>query len=296
MKFSRLLISLFFPASMTIAHKYIFPSEPQVPLAPPPLSQAPDSRRIIIQTSSRSISGSYPLYDLLSISTESGSISVDVTPHPASSEDPSQPASLEIKSRSGSVHATFSEGFFNSFVDRDDDPNTNYRGGYEKTAIQPGIPAREYITSVNTQSASISGTFPLGSRTSLDAQSGSIGVELVVVPVSRSGPRRLRTISHGGMQSVRVVHDNFWPMVKEAWWEGMVSEHESHSGLISVEYPDSWEGTIEVEAHSGSISVTGRGVEIVREWQGRMIARKGKAGGGKVIVRAWSGSVDLRFG
>ncbi|KAI0191799.1 hypothetical protein EV127DRAFT_480248 [Xylaria flabelliformis] len=281
---------------MTIAHKYRFPSEPQVPLAPPPYSQAPDSRRIILRTSSNSISGSYPLYDLLSISTESGSISVDVTPRPASSEDPSQPASLEIKSDSGSVHATFSEGFLDSFVDRDDDSKTNYRGGYEKTAIQPGIPAREYITSVNTQSASISGTFPLGSRTSLESQSGIIGgVELVVVPVSISGPRRLRTITHAGMQSVRVVHDDFWPMVKEAWWERMVSEHESHSGLINVEYPDSWEGTIEVEAHSGSISVTGRGVEIIREGQGRMIARKGKDGG-KVIVRAWSGSVDLRFG
>ncbi|KAI1737367.1 hypothetical protein F4680DRAFT_468317, partial [Xylaria scruposa] len=258
--------------------------------------EAPDSRRIILRTSSKSISGSYPLYDLLSISTESGSISVDVTPHPASEEDPSQPASLEIKSHSGSVHATFSDGFLGPYVDRDDSAKTNYGGRYGDTAIQSGTPAREYITSVSTRSASISGTFPLGALTSLDSQAGSIsGVELVVVPMSTSGPRRLRTISHGGMQSVRVVHDDFWPVAKEAWWEGMVSKHESHSGSINVEYPDSWEGTIEVESRSGSISVTGRGVEIIREEQGRMIARKGKDGG-KVIVKAWSGSVDLRFG
>ncbi|KAI1757018.1 hypothetical protein F4782DRAFT_525786 [Xylaria castorea] len=277
---------------------YILPSEPQAPLIPPPPppSQAPDPRRIVLRSSSNSISGSYPLYDLLSISTESGSISVAVTPHPASSEDPSQPASMELKSLSGSVHATFSERFFDRFVGRDGNSEQKYRGGSGNTAIPPGIPAREYITSVSTRSASISGTFPLGSYTSLDSQSGSIGgVELVVVPISTSGPRRLKTVSHGGMQSVRVVDDDLWPMVKEAWWEGMVSRHESLSGSINVEYPDSWEGTIEVQTGSGSMSVTGRGVEIIRQEQGRMVARKGKDGG-KVIVRARSGSVNLRFG
>ncbi|KAI0977166.1 hypothetical protein F4678DRAFT_468405 [Xylaria arbuscula] len=275
----------------------VFPSKPQVPLTPPPLSQDPDSRRIILRSSSQPISGSYPLYDLLSISTESGSISVAVTPQPASPDDPSQPASLKLSSHSGSVHATFSEGVLDQLADRDDRSEEYYRGGSDSTAILPGIAAREYITSVQTQSASISGTFPLGSYTSLDAQSGSIsGIDLVVVPTIPSEPRRLKTTSRDGMQSVRIVDDEFWAVAKEPWWEGMVSRHESHSGSIDVQYPDSWEGTIEVETESGSIHVTGRGVEIIRERWGKIIARKGRDGGGKVIVRGRSGSVNLRFG
>ncbi|KAI1297504.1 hypothetical protein F5Y03DRAFT_280521 [Xylaria venustula] len=289
MKLPQLISFMFLTTPMSFANVLPFLSDPQVPLTPPPLSQAPaDSRRIILRSSSQPISGSYPLYDLLSISSESGSISVDVTPQPASAQDPSHPASLKIRSHSGSVYATFSEEFLDQLAGGD---------GLINTAIQPGIPVREYITSVQTRSASISGTFPLGSYTSLDSQAGSIsGIDLVVVPTIPAEPRRVKTTSRDGMQSVRVVDDEFWAASKEAWWEGMVSRHESHSGSINIQYPDSWEGTIEVETESGSINVTGRGVEIIRQRQGKVIARKGRAGGGKVIVRARSGSVDLRFG
>ncbi|KAI1120609.1 hypothetical protein F5Y10DRAFT_258054 [Nemania abortiva] len=326
MKLSKFISSFSLSASMRFA--YALPSEPQAPLIRPPLPQTPDPRRIVLRETSNSISGSYPLYDLLSISTESGSISVAVTPHPASSEDPFQPASLELKSKSGSVHVTFSETFvehqvtsdgvtpnpppphlstieadhddsarYDSHTNRDSSSEQNYGDRSWDAAAQPGIPARDYITSVSTRSASISGTFPLGSHTSLDSQSGSLsGIELVVVPIDKPRPRFLKTVSRDGMQGVRVVVDDFWAVGKNAWWEGMVSTHESRSGSISVEYPDSWEGAIEVDTESGSISVTGRGVEIIREAQSRVIARKGKGRGGKVMARARSGSVNLRFG
>ncbi|KAI3333093.1 hypothetical protein F4824DRAFT_503385 [Ustulina deusta] len=165
MKLSKVISSLSLPVFVSCA--YVFPSELQAPLIQPPLPQTPDLRRIILQTTSKSISGSYPLYDLLSIATESRSISVAVAPHSAS-EDPSRPASLELKSSSGSVHVTFPGTF-----------------------VEPsGIPVREYITSVSTQSTSISGTFPLGSHTSLDSRSGSLSAELVVAPINTAGPRR----------------------------------------------------------------------------------------------------------
>ncbi|KAI0098679.1 hypothetical protein GGR51DRAFT_537497 [Nemania sp. FL0031] len=272
MKLSKHALPLLLPAS-------IVRSEVQVPLTPPSLSptpNAPDSRRIILRSTSNSISGSYPLYDLLSISTQSGSISVGVTAHSASEEDPSQPASLKLKSDSGMIHITFPETW--------------------NTAAQSGIPLREYNTFVATQSGSISGSFPLGLHTSFDSRSGSISGDLVVVPINTLGPRQLKTISHDGMQSLRVVSHDSWPAtVKQAWWEGMVSRHEGHSGLINLDYPDCWEGIIEVEADSGSIGITGRGVQIIRQEQGSMLARKGRDGGGKLIVRARSGSVNIRF-
>jgi hypothetical protein len=92
------------------------------------------------------------------------------------------------------------------------------------------------------------------------------------------------------------VEESIGAEEKETWWEGMLSKHESQSGSIHVEYPDTWEGTIDVGTESGRVSVTGRGVEILREGMGRIIARKGEDGGGKVIARAGSGSVDLKFG
>lgn len=116
------------------------------------------------------------------------------------------------------------------------------------------------------------------------------------MPVKGSEARRLSTLSPSGSQKVRITEDYFWAGQKEAWWQGMESRHESRSGAINVAYPDSWEGMIEVETGSGSISVTGRGVEIIREGRGRVLAQKGEKGGGKVIVRAASGSVNLRFG
>jgi len=100
---------LFLLATMSPA--YAHPSNPQDPLIQPPNPQAASSRRTILRSSSNSISGSYPLYDLLSVSTQSGSISVDVSPHSASSQDPLQPATLELRSNSGRVHATLSEAF-----------------------------------------------------------------------------------------------------------------------------------------------------------------------------------------
>jgi len=282
------------------------------------------SRRIALRSSSSSISGSYSLYDLLSIATQSGSISVHVTLQSASSNNPFQPATLELRSKSGSVRATLSEAFiyhhagadgatdppppYSSALDADDDVKSDtyadpgytleqYRKDRPSNAvIQSGFPDREYITSVNTQSGSISGTFPLGARTGLESHSGSLSrVELIVVPVRFLGSRRLSTMSHSGSQSVRIVENCSWA-TEEAWWEGMLSKHESRSGSINVEYPDSWEGTIEVETESGSVSIKGIGVEIIREGRGRVVARKGKEGSGKVMVRSGSGKVDLRFG
>ncbi|KAI1116607.1 hypothetical protein F5Y14DRAFT_405937 [Nemania sp. NC0429] len=260
-----------------VAPEHQVAPERPAPPAQPPLPDAPDPRRVIVRSTSHAISGSYPLYDLLSIYTESGSINVDVTPHPASSEHPSRPASLELKSSSGSVRATFPKSFMGQF----------------------GFPARDYTTSVSSRSGSISGTFPLGSHTSLDSRSGSIaGIELIVVPTTASRPRQLSTVSHVGMQSLRIVDDQLRTVAgKSSWWDGMVSRHESHTGAVNVEYPESWEGTIEMETDLGSINVTGRGVEIIREVRGSLLARKGQGeGGGKIIIKAKTGSVNLRFG
>jgi hypothetical protein len=274
MNIYNIVLSLLFSSSMSYASIFL-------PNFQNPLSEAVSSRRVVLHSESKPISGLYPLYDLLSISTQSGSISVSVTPHSASEKDPYQPAALKLRSKSGSVNMGLSEAF----------------AEHANAALLFDAPARKYVTTVSTQSGSVSGTFPLGTHTTFDSQSGSLsGIELVVMPTNTTEPRLLRTASRDGMTSVRIVNDNFWPGKKEAWWYGMVSKHETQSGSISVEYPDSWEGTIEAESRSGSVSVRGRGVEVIRKENGKVIARKGGNDGGKIFVESRSGSIDLKFG
>ncbi|KAI0157763.1 hypothetical protein GGR57DRAFT_54357 [Xylariaceae sp. FL1272] len=255
----------------SISASMLIPKD-QYPLSPPPPypgSDAPASRRIVIDETSQSISGSYPLYDLLSISTKSGSVSVSVSLHSASDEEPA-PAVLNIRSQSGSINSQLEHLF-------------------------AGHATRDYVTSIATQSGSMSGTFPLGLQTSLDSRSGSInGVNLVVMPVNSTGPRHLQTTARGGSTSLH-VKESFWTGRETAnWWQGMTSRHESNSGSMYVDYPESWEGTIEARSTSGSVSVTGRGVQIIRREHGRVYAQKG-GDGGKIVIDVRSGSVDLRF-
>ncbi|KAH8647248.1 hypothetical protein BX600DRAFT_518524 [Xylariales sp. PMI_506] len=300
----------------------------QEPLVRPEAApQSPNSRRIVLHYTSKSISGSYPLYDLLSISTESGSISVSVTPQPASSYDPSQPASLELRSKSGSIRATLLERN-EEHVDRSDnavipsDPPPPYEltdtssagcisdakhDGKENTvdphscgigshSATSAVPARDYTTAVYTRSGSISGSFPLGINTKIETGSGSLsGLELVVMPTKTSGARRLSTVTQNGSQNIRVVSNGFWAAEKDAWWQGMASLHEGRSGSINIEYPDSWEGGIEIVNESGSVSITGRGVEYIWKGDRKVIAKKGNDTNTSILIKNRSGSVNLRF-
>lgn len=68
---------------------------------------ATGSREIIVDNGARSIWGQFPLYDLLSLSTTSGSIAVTIMPQPADPENPDEPARISIRTKSGSVTVSF---------------------------------------------------------------------------------------------------------------------------------------------------------------------------------------------
>ncbi|KAI9934263.1 hypothetical protein AWENTII_008667 [Aspergillus wentii] len=74
----------------------------------PPCAENPEQREITIDNGPQSIQGRYPLFDLLSLSTTTGDITVSVVPQLASSESPDEPARLRIRSTSGSVTVSFS--------------------------------------------------------------------------------------------------------------------------------------------------------------------------------------------
>jgi len=63
--------------------------------------------------------------------------------------------------------------------------------------------------------------------------------------------------------------------------------------VINVGYPDNWEGTIEVKTQSGIVSVTGRGLEIISEGWGRLVARERQERNAKTIVMTGIGGCEF---
>jgi hypothetical protein len=122
-----------------------------------------NSRRVEVETVSGSINGLYPLYDLLGLYSQSGSINVGVLPHSADPAAPS-PARLEVKTSSSSVNVHL--------------PVL----GQGSPKFTP--PAREYYTQVQSTAGSISGSYYLGSSTTFKSTSGSLGLN--VLPVVHS--------------------------------------------------------------------------------------------------------------
>ena len=146
-----------------------------------------NSRKTRVDTDSGSISGTYALHDLLSLTSKSGSIDVTVEPKEADEEGPHAPADFVAKTRSGSIDAKFPSS---SSSDNDDD--------YE-------IPERNYRNRVSTRSARIQGRYILGSSspTTFSTHSGSTDVD--VLPYSSElGGATLRTENHSGKTALRL--------------------------------------------------------------------------------------------
>ena len=272
-----------------------------------------NSRRVVVETTSGSISGLYPLYDLLGLYSQSGTVLVGVIPHAADPAAPS-PAKLEVKTTSSgvNVHLPILES-----------------GGRKFTP-----PAREYYTEVQTVSGSIKGSYYLGSSTtfkgvstSIDldvlpvvhsygesyskvgtfetkTQSGTTNIEILdpiflqtyknperpktpYIPIGNDDPYLLLPPGDGKLfeDSLASKNDKFDSASEVAtpFTEGKVralrSTHTSSSGSISVQYPSVWEGTISASSVTGGIQVLGNGVSIIREKNGwgkkEVVAKKG---------------------
>lgn len=66
------------------------------------------TREIIVEKGTGSIFGRYPLYDLLSLKTNTGSIVAHIDPQPADPDFPDKPARVVLETTTGSITVTFS--------------------------------------------------------------------------------------------------------------------------------------------------------------------------------------------
>jgi len=145
------------------------------------------------------------------------------------------------------------------------------------------IPKREYRTNVISKGGSIHGSYIHGKQTIIESSSGSIGVD--ILPYSANDyESTLFTKSNSGSQKITVLSPYFNPGTSIA---RLKSTHIGSSGQLQLKYPQEWEGRISGQTSSGSLTLKGRNVEIIKF---------GSRGGGKyVIAKKGEGDSALQF-
>lgn len=242
------------------------------------------SRRTVVETFSGDIEGTFALRDLLSLSSRSGDVNVDVDPKKADDENP-VPAEFLAKSFSGDVRAEFP---------------TN-----SDSEKQSPIPDRDYRIRADSKSGDIRGTYILGRTAEFSTRSGDVKVNIMPYSANLSGST-LETDVKSGKTELELLEpyhaDSF--DTSDEHREGVIdalrSLHKSNSGDIKLKYPREWEGRIDGETASGDIRLRGKDVEIwadpeIPSVMKRVIANKGR-GHSELKFTARSGDVDALIG
>ena len=227
-----------------------------------------DSRRTVVEVDTGSIRGSFSLFDLLLLKTNSGDIEVDVTAHEVNPRGP-QPANLTVNTMTGKANVHF--------------PIRNAK-----------VPKRDYRITMESKSGAISGTLLHGSSTTLMSGSGSITA--TVYPIG--DPNNKSMISTESVSGN--THLTIMPSLTKPDYplRRLFSDHRVITGSIILRYPDTWEGDIVGKYLSGSVHVNFGDTRIVhdgtksRSWHD-FRAVKGK-GWGVMGFQAVSGSVTIK--
>jgi len=221
-----------------------------------------NSRRIELETTSNTISGSFPLADLLSLKTVSGAVNVEIEPKEAGIDE--QAGTLLIHTTSGTIKAN--------------------------TAVS-SIPNRNFNTQIHTVSGSVSGNYLLGVTSNVNSASGTINVDFYT---AGDAAKRSCIVNSAGGSIGAIVHDDFYAL------STVRSNFQAQSGSVDVQFPASWEGKIQGESKSGSIAITGEGVKIIKDIRpipgyGRIVTAEKGDGFSNLSAETQSGAISVRF-
>lgn len=222
------------------------------------------SRSIVISEMSNSVAGTFVLYDLLSISTMSGSIEITIVPHPASSSK--APAELRLNTVSGSIKVTMAPFLH--------DPST-------------ATPERIFNSSLKSMSGSITAALVHNYKTYVSTMTGSIAASLYPLgqPSSKSHVD-VRCMS--GSTSI-TLH----PCVScpQAGLRGISTDFRGSSGGLKVRFPSTWEGEVISHLNNGRVK---------HEWEGLQVLKDGPSftavkGSGVAQLNIWGSSMNVEL-
>jgi DUF4097 and DUF4098 domain-containing protein YvlB len=214
-----------------------------------------NSRETRLETVSGSISGKYALRDLLSITTKSGSVNINVEPKEAV-DGVSKTAVFTANSVAGSIRADFE---------------------------RKSIPERDYQTTIETTVGSVDGTFIHGSKTSITSVAGGVTVDLMPFK-SGDYASELTTSTNMGQSIITVVSPY---RGAGTTLNGLKAMHKSISGAMNLTYPQEWEGHLKGSSVNGALHLQGKDLKL--------ISREEKPGSNKVEAKKGKGASNLSF-
>jgi DUF4097 and DUF4098 domain-containing protein YvlB len=222
-----------------------------------------NSRKIEVETTSNTISGSFSLADLLAIKTVSGAVNVEV--EPMETEFEKHVGTLLIRTASGNIKA-----------------NT----------LTSTIPNRDFNTQVHTVSGSVSGTFLLGTTSNINSASGAINTAFHTAGSLANRSCIVNSVS-GSIQST--IYDKSYKLGT------LRSNFHSQTGAVDLHFPTAWEGQIQAESKMGSIDIVGDGVDIVKDitpfpGAGRIVVAEKGDGDSNLSAQTLNAPISVRIG
>ncbi|KAH4112248.1 hypothetical protein HBI18_182010 [Parastagonospora nodorum] len=226
-----------------------------------------NSSATYLKTISGSISGLYTLSDLVSVTSKSGSVNIEVEPQ-AATADSSPSAIFMVDAHSSSVRTDFK---------------------------RKRIPDRDYQVYINTTVGSVDGTFIHGSRTEINSVAGYVNADLLPFK-SGDFASTINTDTDAGQTRIRVRTPY---KAKNIPMTGLTSVHKTVSGELDLTYPQEWVGHINGTSLSGALHLEGKDLELLGEndkpQENHVEAQKGK-GGGKLEFDTDSGECKIKIG
>lgn len=286
-----------------------------------PSSFVLNSRYIELKTISAPIRGAWPLYDYLGIQSTSGSIHVGIEPQPDAEGQEPKPAILYVRTISGSVEALEKIDLAQSAFAASQISDQAASADQAVLQSKDYLPPRDYRVDVYSTSGTVHAALAFSSSCSIHTTSATVNADLLPLldsSLAEGGSRQVSLETHTTSGSMTLnIADPLWIDAKAGSyvalgpdaagqaahaWRSLTSRHSSTSSSLRVFYPASWEGDIDLGTLSGSMSLKGKDVKLIRagkDWPGvkkAVKARKGPEGGSTMTVRTTSGSITVQVG
>ncbi|OAQ98529.1 hypothetical protein LLEC1_02778 [Akanthomyces lecanii] len=235
------------------------------------------ARELFLSSRSGAITGLFPSHDVLDVFSSSGSTSLTLLPL---FDKPSHAGKVVVRSNSGTL-------------------NINGKLDADAAASRVHFPSRNSSVTIITTSGSIRAVLGLTKSVTIRSSSGSQNITALLSDHSHDRRSDFVTASSSGTQSITVVSAAQLDKTESSAVEktdgtGFVCKHSNRSGSVRIAYPGEWEGTVEAHSYSGSISVTGEGVDMDRAHH-RVTGVKGTPEH-HTDVGTSSGSISVNFG
>jgi hypothetical protein len=226
-----------------------------------------NSRETHLKTISGSISGLYSLLDVITVTSKSGSVNIEVEPKPATAAS-SPSAIFKVDAHSSSVRTDFK---------------------------RKRIPERDYQVYVNTTVGSVDGTFIHGSRTEINSIAGFVNADLLPYK-SGDYASTINTNTQSGQTKVTLRTPY---RAKGVPMTGLTSIHKTTSGELDVIYPQEWIGHVNGTSLNGALHLEGKDLELLGENdkpQNNHVEAKKGSGGGSIGFNTISGECKIKIG